>query len=65
MSTLTENLKVRLDSVTRADLERYASMLDRTPSYVARKLIREGLGRVDFGTPPVDGRHPDLRGTDA
>lgn len=51
MAALSEVVKVRIDAEAKAELEARAGRIDRTPSELARRYIREGLereGLVDF-----------------
>ncbi len=45
MSELSATLKIRLEPVLRAELEREAAETERTPSAVARLAIREHFAR--------------------
>lgn len=48
---LTETIRVRVESSTKAELEARAAKIDRKPSDIARRYIRDGLerdGLVDF-----------------
>ena len=44
-SNLDAQLKIRLATATKRELEELAHRLDRTPAALARRLIREGLER--------------------
>lgn len=48
---LTETIRVRVDEDTKRELDHRAAKIDRKPSDVARRYIREGLERdgvVDY-----------------